>query len=138
MDAEAKVVEIIQVQHTVGRGTPEDPCRRAISYFWPDGRLLTRDDPDWRCRICGCGYVHGKAAPVCPDCVREGRGPLCGKCFEEHMHPNADIMGEECRARRGKPPGETPTGAPGLRNAGRGAVGKGGRGTSSLKKARRG
>ena len=48
----AKLVQVIQTIHTIGQGTPEDPCREITHYFSTDGRLLGVDEPSQ-------GTVHG-------------------------------------------------------------------------------
>ena len=41
----AKLIQVIQTTHTIGQGTPEDPCRIVTSFFDTEGKLLAKSDP---------------------------------------------------------------------------------------------
>lgn len=41
----ARIMEVIRVEASEGKGTADDPCRWVIRYFHLDGELLAEVDP---------------------------------------------------------------------------------------------
>jgi DnaJ-class molecular chaperone len=78
----AKLIQVIQTTHTVGRGTPEDPHRQVTHYFSTDGKWLgaegTATDESVLCHSCaGAGKVEsafkGDTLVTCQTCKGSGR-----------------------------------------------------------------
>lgn len=43
---DARIIEqVVRVVATRGRGTPDDPCRRVVTYFSRKGEYLAENDP---------------------------------------------------------------------------------------------
>ncbi len=40
----ARIIEVIELDFCRGKGTPDDPCRTVIQYWFTDGRLLREID----------------------------------------------------------------------------------------------
>jgi len=83
VQAESKIIEVIETVYLKGSGVHGDPYRRATAYHHKDGRFITEEDPELERRIreriekpecemcCGAGKLHGGA--TCIRCNGKGR-----------------------------------------------------------------